>query len=115
MASLGAEGSIVYGSNANGSYIKFSDGTLICYGVTLKTASWTDTTYGNIWKDAHPFAVAFPMNFIAKPSVVGIGESALLELASRTTTGASFTIVKGIKIEGFNLYVNWTAHGRWKA
>lgn len=115
LASLGAEGAIVHGSNTNGKYIKYADGTLICYGATLKTASWTDTTYGNIWKDYYPFAITFPMNFVANPVVLGTGESALLELASKSTTGASFTIVKGIKIEGFDLTIHWEAIGRWKA
>ena len=114
-ASLGAEAEIVYGSNANGNYMKFADGTLICYGSSLKTASWTDTAYGNIWKDAYAFAVTFPMSFISNPTaVLGTGESAILELASKSKTGASFTIVKGERIEGFDLYIHWEAIGRWK-
>lgn len=116
LASLGAEAAIVYGSNTNGNYMKFADGTLICYGSSLKTASWTDTAYGGIWKDAYAFAVTFPMSFIANPTtVLGTGESAILELASKSKTGASFTIVKGTRIEGFDLYIHWEAIGRWKA
>ena len=56
----------ISGSNANGSWIKFDDGTMECW-YTSPTLRTTSTPYGNIWY-ASPIDVwSFPVTFVGLP------------------------------------------------
>ncbi|HRO20807.1 hypothetical protein [Alcaligenes phenolicus] len=56
-----AAGSVIAtGSNANGTWVRFADGTQLCYG--------TFGFSGNGWKPTSP-AIYYPLGFISQPSV----------------------------------------------
>lgn len=105
------------GTNANGSYIKFDDGTMICYrDVQVDTVSGQNKlTASNI-----PLPAAFldnKYNIIA--SISGTPYSLYLATTSYPTSNSTFNIASqtisgtfaGISTQRFNVI----AIGRWKA
>ncbi len=55
------------GSNANGEYVKFADGTMICTGV-YTASNYSSTAYGQVFSTVVD-NIPFPATFIAAPSV----------------------------------------------
>lgn len=55
------------GSNSNGEYVKFADGTMICTGV-YTASNYSSTAYGQVFSTAVD-NISFPATFIATPSV----------------------------------------------
>ena len=102
-----SNGGIESGSNANGSWTKFPDGTLICYGDTA-------TLDGNIG------VVTFPQAFILAPLVTvtashsnDAGYYPQLRNDATTTTVSYYRYREsGSTTDGF--LSNWIAIGRWK-
>jgi hypothetical protein len=84
------------GSNANGQYVKFADGTMICtksQQVTIDIGGWSAT--GSIFTERNPVAYAFPAVFYTAPNVSVIaryistssgGSRAWVSLVSTTAT-----------------------------
>ncbi len=71
------------GSNDNGSWIKYSDGSMICYGnkdVTLDCSQ----TWGNLFVGRYENYISFPQEFIDIP---------LLQIHTRSTTNASSWLI----------------------
>lgn len=108
------------GSNANGSYIKFSDGTMICYLNITVTDQAIDTQYDTTSLYFGRRTWTFPVAFIKAPNVScgqfrwGTGGS------WGSTTGASKTIAYLI---GYDMYsrasgtkttISAIAIGKWK-
>lgn len=58
-------GMIESGSNNNGSWIKYSDGTMICYRKIEKTVAITNT-YGTLYKGIFE-DINFPQSFVSTP------------------------------------------------
>lgn len=56
------------GSNANGEYIKFSDGTMICYRVTDVIAMNIDVAWGSLFEGSVDMG-QFPISFIETPAI----------------------------------------------
>lgn len=56
------------GSNANGEYIKFSDGTMICYKVTDVITMDLDVAWGSLYEGSVNLG-QFPANFIETPVI----------------------------------------------
>ena len=108
------------GSNANGSYIKFSDGTMICYLNITVTDQAIDTQYGTSSLYFGRRTWTFPVAFIKEPNVScgqfkwGTGGS------WGSTGGASKTIAN---LMGYDMYsrasgtktiISAIAIGKWK-
>ena len=97
------DGLVVSGSNTNGSYVKFPDGTMICTGASANQTLEFEWTY--------------PQPFIANPiiSVLPAFSSDLatnVTLYQRSKTSSSVTL----KAYGTSTpYIMATAIGRWKA
>lgn len=67
-------GSIIErGSNANGEYVRYADGTQECW-FTSASASATGTATGSIFASSVGFTFTFPAAFISKPNVTPIAE-----------------------------------------
>ncbi|MGK0546345.1 hypothetical protein ACSEE7_12660 [Halomonas cupida] len=111
-----------YGSNGNGEYLKFADGTLICYvevngtGTTIEVPGSAGSMYhsGDIIR-------TFPATFVEKP-VVGVtamrhsDDSIIVWGNARTTTGST-TKVRGIASQpsqSIGYYLHVIAIGRWR-
>ena len=56
------------GSETTGNYVKYDDGTMICYGkVSKQFASWSAD--GNIYFTSETTNISFPQEFISKPAL----------------------------------------------
>lgn len=104
------------GSNANGSYIKYSDGTMICYGLTsLNEVSVSD--YYSFCKRTNSLTITFPMEFDEVPNVTitnqgfGIFSYTINNITANNFSYYAFTYPSGSNISGSLQYV---AIGKWK-
>ena len=113
-ASIGAESAIVYGSNANGNYIKYADGTMVCYGTVNFTSDVTIAFWG-MYYDATQRAVTYPVAFVGNPHVVATGYDCFLVSLTTNTTKTNYWVYKAGSATGVYLGIIWTAYGRWKA
>ena len=117
-------GSIVESdSNANGSYIKYADGTMMCYGyvsASIVSSDWSQE--GSIYRakiipnNNKPFAVSF----IGTPIVVATmtSDSSLWGflgniLADKDRINYMY-MYRGTTSSTATGYFNYTAIGRWK-
>ena len=106
------------GSNANGSYIKFGDGTLECYGQGVSGISSTVNnnigTYGLSYSVAN-VTLTFPHEFISTaytPNGSCNGVSASFNESGKTTTAITMYLIATADL---SIYYRWRVIGRWKA
>lgn len=98
------------GSDANGDYVKFDDGTMICRKQMTVTTSAANTLASTSW--------TFPAPFIAAPRVVAsVANYSTNQVVStgsnsNTTTTSSICVVSGSS--GVELRVDAVATGRWR-
>lgn len=106
------------GSNTNGSYTKFANGTLIQWGAPSYGASgggpWGTSPY------CKGFTITYPISFLAVPYTVAQAEetsaatfSWIGYLTSKTVSGCNGYIFNNVTI-GANTTVSWIAVGKWK-
>jgi len=126
MAELASKHIRETGSNANGSYIKFDDGTMICVVIaTLNIAVNTSKAFGYVSSTTE---VIFPVNFMAgtslsisTPNLHGTGPSYWytfqLDSDVAYTTKLRGRIVRWENSSGGtpSLLLRATVVGRWKA
>lgn len=110
---------IAIGSNANGTWVRFADGTQMCWSPTL-TSNWVDVQAGGMYTGQETYWT-FPMTFVSStPYVVHAdttGTNNILWAStgpSRSGSGVGLKINSPIKWnEGFAMRA--VAIGRWKA
>ena len=104
------------GSNANGRYIKFDDGTQICWNTVSFPATFT--AWGSIFLFNYDTKITFPSAFISSPSLNATnsgGYAAMIARASRDATGITqLSLVRGT-ISDQTYVIDYVAIGRWKA
>ena len=105
------------GSNSNGNYIKFSDGTMICYGRQAMTFSST-ISYGNIYRgDAQ--TINLPATFIDTnyqrfiSPLAPIHDSYSVDNDITTSTFKFFPVSYTSQGEDTR-YISYFAIGKWK-
>ncbi len=113
------------GSNTNGRYVKFEDGTMMCWHTALIGApnSWGASYKSGIW--VYPAAfIAAPQRFISAgqdesgaDNVTGniIASVARGPATTATQTNYSVRNITGIAQPEQGVYCNLFAIGRWKA
>lgn len=106
------------GSNANGSYIKFSDGTMICYKVTDVIVINIDVAWGSLFEGTVDMG-QFPINFVETPaiSIVPLGSGMLIEQAGANATPNSWGLVTAVRptaVQNVSARFYMTAIGKWK-
>lgn len=108
-----AADAIQSGSNANGSWTKWPDGTMIAYGVVTSQSIPANSTTGITGQ-----SILFPASFAGSPSVI---LTALADTASHFSTklgGVTATSWWGSVTNGSDyardVPVHWQAIGRWK-
>lgn len=107
------------GSNANGNWIKYSDGTMICTAKKQITTT-RNTTYGVLYVSPKINAFLYPETFITINSIVLNAEaqnnSVWLITADLGTEAQTPTFyIAGVTSAGSNTYyINYTAIGKWK-
>lgn len=106
------------GSNANGEYIKFADGTLICWGTPLvianQLANGNVGTYG--WSYYYENnSVLFPASFASAPSVQVTPQGAFLSALVISASATAFVVapVTTVLISA-GAPIMYTAVGRWR-
>jgi hypothetical protein len=118
---VNTEGYIVEsGSNANGSYIKYSDGRMIQWDSGTVTNWPTGTAYGVLFQSNRLFT--FPVEFFAAPTVIpgaarwgGSGSWGAIGGAPSTTNFSFRAIDVSSRTTGTAVEYSWVAYGRWRA
>ena len=106
------------GSNDNGSWIKFSDGTMICWRQETVTDQAINNAYGSIFQGTRNYT--YPIPFSIQPSVTctsfryGTGASwgAVVDASTTTTVLRGFAIFSRASGEG--CLIGYIAIGKWK-
>ena len=105
------------GTNANGTYVKFADGTMVCYGrVTLNSLNM-QSAWGSLFISAK-LPTTFPATFFAAP-VVSVtmenltGDGAIWMNESSDVGSFNGRFVRGAA-STFTGTMGWMAVGRWK-
>lgn len=106
------------GSNDNGSYIKFSDGTMICYKVTDVIKMNIDVAWGSLYEGSVDMG-QFPISFVETPaiSIVSFGSGMLIEQAGANATYSSWGLVTGVRptaVQNVSARFFMIAIGKWK-
>ena len=112
------------GSNANGSYMKFSDGTLICTNTVSFSNINTDYTWGGLYTNVnYPVVIPnYPVSFIDVPNITFSlrkcsGSLLLLSDPSYASTKISpgrVQICRPTTATGLSGEISFIAIGRWK-
>lgn len=113
------------GSNANGSYIKYADGTMICWTSNTFSASF-NALGGSLFQSTAafgplPFPAAFDSGALAPTAQVTIrSSSTVLAWIAQGSSGASYTAGPAFWVmatggTATSITVNQVAIGRWRA
>ena len=98
------------GSNANGSFMKFANGTLVCFGsVSFNFLNWTTATY------------AYPHSFVDELVAIAWSGTGSPGSADRDAQSSAFTSAESATmwrltttvVGGGTRNVRWVATGRW--
>ena len=116
--SIWHDGIIDRGSNANGWYIRYPDGTQICWN-SYDVWAGTTTAWGGMFISGQ-FAAAFPVGFYVAPSFYAnwnnaAGDSNTMMIDIIYSTSARFRIARGTTMSSSSGTMRWMAIGRWKA
>ena len=110
---------IEFGSNANGSFTKYPDGTLICYNLFTATGI-TNLAASGVYYGSD-ITWTYPSTFLATPIVSGTGARQSTDSnslwAGLRTTGATTTVLRAYSTtssSGLGHNIHATAIGRWK-
>ena len=115
---VGAINSVVEsGTNSNGNWIKYADGTMMCWKTYSFTANF-NTAWGPVYECPEQNFGATAQTFISVPTIFGNngnGAHAILEGISGTTVNSFgkcilFRPVSG----GANVKINLLAIGKWR-
>lgn len=113
-----ADNSFESGSNDNGRWIKFTDGTMICYKSIPFRNLAVNTAWGVLYESALLDLGDFPQTFYSAPYVSGsvVNGNAWLEAVPRTSPsniGQTRVVRPTTATIDFDIHI--IAIGRWKA
>lgn len=111
-----AAGNIIEsGSNTNGQYTKYADGTMICWGSVKMFLGTPDTWVTGTYE----FPAAFSSIPVGMGYCAGMGTSAagVINVVNGGVSQSAFVMHIGASSgwQGAQVDVNYTATGRWKA
>ena len=117
---MGGSPIIESGSNTNGKYIKFADGTMICWNYIEVTDQAINGAYGSLYDGSR--VITYPVAFTATPvltcSMFKHGTSASWGTTSDNSTPLTKGTLKGIdaysRASGTLCRIAWHAIGKWK-
>ena len=110
---------VEYGSNDNGEYYKFADGTLICTKKKLWSGIACSKAWSIFYETGHLELGDWPYSFISRPVVNATNVRQMAGFISMigdiSATNAGYVvIVRGDSISSATFEVYVTAIGRWK-
>lgn len=105
------------GSNENGNWIKYADGTMICWATPVVTVAISNAW--GAWFESPAFTWAFPQEFVVAPCFFATrltGYGAVLEFSGGVTTTVSPTVslVRPTAIGENNYRMAYMAIGKWR-
>ncbi|MCV9917821.1 phage tail protein [Pseudomonas sp. BT-42-2] len=103
------------GSNANGEYTKYADGTLICSAIITATAVVIDFAHFGGYRSGQTTWV-FPASFVSTPSVIPVAQvnqSSGAASGNNGTTQAGLFFLSNTAQTAATRIVNVVAIGRW--
>ena len=113
-------GVVESGSNTNGKYIKFNDGTMICFNT--KKYQFNKANFSSSGTNAYKVNqwIEFPVNFIEEPTVIisnrgitdGWGWIGEFNCNNEIITSVTFFSTKTSST--MDAKISWIAIGRWK-
>ena len=108
------------GSNDNGNWVKYSDGTMLCYGTRLFENVDVTKAWGNIYETESSIDFGnFPQTFKEAPKVFltqGYGSTMFVEMLGSTTKEKIGSTWLWSPVTRAKAYINYNflAIGRWK-
>ena len=101
------------GSDANGEYVRYADGTQICWNYAAGNLAANDAT-GSLFRTAATTTWTFPVAFIAAPVVTGSTDTSVrwVSVGTATTTNAVFRHYAAIT-SATTIGTTLMAIGRW--
>lgn len=110
------------GSNSNGNYVKFYDGTMICWNYEEVTDQAINSQYGTTSLYIGNRQITYPVAFVSKPvltcSIFKWGTSGSWASTSDSTTPLTKGMLRGYDFysrpTGENCQIGWHAIGKWK-
>lgn len=117
---LGTGGVVFAGSNGNGYFTKYADGTLICWQHRTGTQVTTSTVVGSGFQSSSGVAYTFPVAFVAGSDVQVIPRATYISGGSQPwaiATGQTLTGFSAFAMAFHNNVVatcGYIAIGRWK-
>lgn len=101
------------GSNANGEYVRFADGTQICTG-SVAFSSGATTAFGALYQSSSVMGWTYPATFAAAPAVTGHAVNSLYWIGSATPFLASIQVrLFSASSASTSVNANLLAVGRW--
>lgn len=117
-------GVVESGSNANGSYVKYADGTMICYGTWVIGTVSASAQAGNVYKVLIEQRHNFPVSFVEKPTITfsayeNVEDWGMLLVVcpkKNSVTSQNFGSLNVISATqaSINLAIDYIAIGKWK-
>ncbi len=106
------------GTNANGTYVKFSDGTMICHGRVSISSLAITSPWGALFLSA-ALSITYPATFVGEPPAVSPNmENNTGDIATWYNVLASKNSFDGYfgsaVSRTFACTLSWMAIGRWK-
>lgn len=107
------------GTNNNGTYIKWANGLMICYGTKTLSNISVRTQWGNLCVSSKKDGYEFPYDFITSPIVLYSLESiytcwVMASSISTKNKSASYYLVTSGGLDLASGNINYIAIGKWK-
>lgn len=109
------------GTNSYGTYVKYANGLMICYGKFSQNFTQASSTWGGLYEYILNSNVNFPAGFTTQPIItatIGVGAyggGGFIETVSSSLTQINRIIIARPTVYSSGLfYVNYIAIGSWK-
>lgn len=113
-------GIIESGSNANGNWIKYADGTMICYKKVEITGLNINSAWGSLYENSSSISLGnFPQTFVDVPTITvdkTSGTGCWIQVNENITSSyaGDCYVVSATSRSGANINFEIIAIGRWK-
>ena len=104
------------GSNSNGNYVKYADGTMICYG-----RIYDDITINNVYTPGVYYMtkrLTFPKTFIDIPTItitpLNLNNLLSSNIYSISSSAVDLFVYSFKSLTGIATRINYIAIGKWK-
>jgi hypothetical protein len=114
MPTVGGDPIVESGSNVDGEYTKFANGTMVCWKINTGSLS-TTVLQGSVWRSIITLTWTFPIAFIGQASCsAGIDDATFAWV--NATSGVTDSSIRGYGTDSIatSFEVNASAIGRWK-